>query len=98
VGKPIDSSQRWLYRGRQYDQYIPAPTSCPLSPPSAEDDPSVLRQDHKATNSARAKPRRQLHSQAPPLSRLPSLAAAPKLALLRVLGHGLILGLASQQR
>ena len=36
VGKAIEGGRSWLFRGREYDQYILAPTFCALTPPSAE--------------------------------------------------------------
>jgi hypothetical protein len=58
VGKAIESGERWLFRAREYDQYILASIAGALTPRAAEDEPTILRQDLKATNSARAEPRR----------------------------------------
>jgi hypothetical protein len=54
VSKAIKSSQRRLLRCREYDQYILAPASRALTPAAAKDEPAILRQDLKLTDSARA--------------------------------------------
>jgi hypothetical protein len=91
VGEAIERRRCWRLRCREYDQDILASTACFLAPRPAEDKPAFLRQDFEATNSARAEPRRQPHSQASPLSQSTlDPSAAPRLALPHVFAHGLI--------
>jgi hypothetical protein len=58
VGKAVESSRRWLFRGREYDQYIRAPTVYALTPPSAEDESTILRQNLEAAHPSRTELRR----------------------------------------
>jgi hypothetical protein len=67
ASRAIESGGCRLLRGWEYGQH--AITLCGVTPPSAEGEPTVLRQDVKATKSARAESRRQFHLQTSPLSR-----------------------------
>ena len=69
MGEAIESGRRRLFRGRKYDQYILAFTSRALTPSSAEDKATILRQNLAAAHSVCAEPRGQLHFEASPLSR-----------------------------
>jgi hypothetical protein len=60
-----------LFRGWEHDQHATTPTFCALTPPSAEDDSAILRQDFEAANSVCAEARRWPHSQASPSGRPP---------------------------
>ena len=70
VGKAIEGGRCRLLRGWEHDQHTLAPAFCAVTPPSAEDESAILRQNFEATNSVHAEPRRWPHSRASPLSRL----------------------------
>jgi hypothetical protein len=62
VGKAIEGCRRWFFRGWEHDQHARTSAFCGITPPSAEDESTVLAQDLKATNSIGADPWKWLHS------------------------------------
>lgn len=85
MGKAIEGGRCRLLRRREHDQHGNRPAFRAVTPPSAEGEPTVLRQDLKVTKSARAESRRQFHSQTSPLSRELADAPLPLAPVLRYL-------------
>ena len=84
MGKAIKGGRRRLLRGWEHDQHTVATALRAVTPPSAEGESTILRQDPKVTNSARAMPGRKSHSR-PPLGRLPLIAREHRGCLVRPL-------------